>query len=402
MRKMKLTVLSLLALGAMSLASCTGAQGEKGDKGDQGEQGIQGEPGKPGEPGEDGSLWYSGEGVPSSDLGKEGDMYLDTSTSDVYQKGSDGWTKITNIKGDDGEDGEDGKNGSDGANGKTAWSNTILPSEGGYVIPSVGSAIEGTEVTFTITPNEGYYLTDFSLNGSSISSDDTSLVYDSTLKEYSYTTTMVEKGFVVLASFSNQAKTNYIDGVAYENSKVDSYGNVFEQGTKIQGLEFESGSGTESDPLVVANSDQLNAIANSEASYFKLDESLETLQIASLPKSKSGETHLDLSENEIEFIPNGSGKYTYSPIQVSVNETLVIDNGSIVSNKMNDPVVSVFALGPTSTNSYVELDGVDITTNGCALYSQASDSHIVIKDSIINAGGYGVGTNANNGPDINI
>ncbi len=117
-------------------------------------------------------------------------------------------------KGDKGEDGEDGKNGSDGANGKTAWSNTILPSEGGYVIPSVGSAIDGTEVTFTITPNEGYYLTDFSLSGSSISSDDTSLVYDSTLKEYSYTTTMVENGFVVLASFSNQAKTNYIDGVA--------------------------------------------------------------------------------------------------------------------------------------------------------------------------------------------
>ena len=86
MRKAKLTVLSLLALGAMSLASCTGAQGEKGDKGDQGEQGIQGEPGEPGEPGEDGSFWYSGEGAPSSDLGKEGDMYLNTSNGDVYQK----------------------------------------------------------------------------------------------------------------------------------------------------------------------------------------------------------------------------------------------------------------------------------------------------------------------------
>ena len=69
---------------------------------------------------------------------------------------------------------------------------------------------------------------------------------------------------------------------------------------------------------------------------------------------------------------------------------------------MNDPVVSVFALGPTSTNSYVELDEVDITTNGCGLYSQASDSHIVIKNLTINAGGYGVGTNANNGPDINV
>ena len=397
-RKLFLSLLALCSIVGMGITSCNN-QGEQGPIGPEGPQGPEGPAGENGQDGQDGSLILTGEGKPEDSLGKDTDIYIDSKTGDLYQKENGTWTLIMNIKG---EDGSDGSSGSSGQDGKTSWSNTILPSEGGYVIPSVGSATVGEKVTFTITPNEGYYLTDFSLNGSSISSDDTSLVYDSTLKEYSYTTTMVENGFVVLASFSNQAKTNYIDGVAYENSKVDSYGNVIEQGTKIEGLEFESGSGTESDPLVVANSDQFNAIANSDASYFKLDESLETLQIASLPKSKSGETHLDLSGTELEFIPNGSEKYTYGPIQVSKNETLVINNGSIVSNKMDDSVVSVVALGPTSTNSYVELDGIYITTNGCALYSEASDSHIVIKDSTINAGGYGVGTNANDGPDINV
>ena len=152
MRKVKLTVLSLLALTTMSLASCTGAQGEKGDKGDQGEQGIQGEPGEPGEPGEDGSIWLTGSGAPTSSIGKNGDMYLNTSNGDVYQKEADGWKLKMNIQGEDGADGEDGKdghNGSSGAPGKTAWSNTILPSSDGIIIPSLGSQKVGEDITFT-------------------------------------------------------------------------------------------------------------------------------------------------------------------------------------------------------------------------------------------------------------
>ena len=272
-KKIFLGLVALCSIVGMGITSCNN-QGEQGPIGPEGPQGPEGPAGENGQDGQDGSLILTGEGKPEDTLGKDTDIYIDSKTGDLYQKENGTWSLVMNIKG---EDGNDGSSGSSGQDGKTSWSNTILPSEGGYVIPSVGSATVGEKVTFTITPNEGYYLTDFSLNGSSISSDDTSLVYDSALKEYSYTTTMVENGFVVLASFSNQAKTNYFDGVAYENSKVDSYGNVIEQGTKIEGLEFESGSGTESDPLVVANSDQFNAIANSDASYFKLDESLETL-----------------------------------------------------------------------------------------------------------------------------
>lgn len=162
----KIRVLSLLLLGVLSfsLLSC---QGEKGEKGDQGEQGIQGEtgpkgdkgdPGEDGIDGEDGDNWLSGSTKPTDTLGKLGDMYLNTSNGDVYQKEESGWTLKMNIKGEDGEDGKDGHNGSNGSrgeDGKTAYSNTILPSEYGYVIPNKGSYIVGDEnVVFTFYLNE--------------------------------------------------------------------------------------------------------------------------------------------------------------------------------------------------------------------------------------------------------
>ena len=281
MRKAKLTLLSLIALGAMSLASCTGAQGEKGDKGDQGEQGIQGEPGEPGEPGKDGSFWYSGEGAPSSDLGKEGDMYLDTTNSDVYQKGADGWTKITNIKGDDGEDGEDGEdgtNGSNGSNGKTAWSNTILPSEFGYVTPSVGSATVGSEITFYVHADPSYYIDEFKVRNNGIEVALPQAVVTDGVP--AYTLKMQENGFVVMATFKDSTtSTSYFkDGKLYTGGEVDGMGNIINEGTIEGTVEFGGGSGTDTDPLLINTEEQfqfLDEIPNYLVNGVNYDEQLD-------------------------------------------------------------------------------------------------------------------------------
>lgn len=103
MKKRKLlAVLSGLAL--LSLVSSCGetVQGEKGEKGDQGETGLNGSDGK------DGSAILTGEGAPKSADGKEGDLYLDTSTGDLYLKGSFSWEIKGNIKGEQGEPGKNG------------------------------------------------------------------------------------------------------------------------------------------------------------------------------------------------------------------------------------------------------------------------------------------------------
>lgn len=70
----------------------------RGEKGEDGKNGADGKNGTDGKNGADGSVWYCGEGIPSDGLGKESDLYLDTTTYDVYRKSTE-WTKMGNIRG---------------------------------------------------------------------------------------------------------------------------------------------------------------------------------------------------------------------------------------------------------------------------------------------------------------
>lgn len=54
------------------------------------------------------SKWYSGTSDPDDSLGQVGDYYLNTSSGDVFEKGSAGWSKTGNIKGPQGPQGEPG------------------------------------------------------------------------------------------------------------------------------------------------------------------------------------------------------------------------------------------------------------------------------------------------------
>lgn len=57
------------------------------------------------------SRWYSGTSDPDDSLGQVGDYYLNTSSGDVFEKGSAGWSKTGNIKGPQGEQGPQGEPG---------------------------------------------------------------------------------------------------------------------------------------------------------------------------------------------------------------------------------------------------------------------------------------------------
>lgn len=122
--------------------------GEKGEQGEQGEQGTAGKDGIGiasitinekgelivtlsdgsaaknlgvivGEDGKDGATWLTGAGAPNAEQGNVGDLYLDTSTCDVYQKGESDWGEpILNVKGEAGEKGEQGEQGPQGEKGE--------------------------------------------------------------------------------------------------------------------------------------------------------------------------------------------------------------------------------------------------------------------------------------------
>jgi hypothetical protein len=96
-----------------------GPQGPTGQTGPAGSTGSQGVAGTPG------SKWYQGSGSPSGATGIVGDFYIDTSSSNVYEKtGSSVWTLRLNIKGDT------GNTGSAGAAGSRWYQGTSAPSSG--------------------------------------------------------------------------------------------------------------------------------------------------------------------------------------------------------------------------------------------------------------------------------
>jgi hypothetical protein len=71
------------------------------------------------------SKWYSGTSDPDDSLGQVGDYYLNTSSGDVFEKGSAGWGKTGNIKGPQGPQGEQGPPGEPGFPTEEDW-NALL------------------------------------------------------------------------------------------------------------------------------------------------------------------------------------------------------------------------------------------------------------------------------------
>jgi hypothetical protein len=57
------------------------------------------------------SQWYSGSENPDESLGNEGDYYLNTSSGDVFEKTTEGWVNVGNIKGPKGDKGDTGEPG---------------------------------------------------------------------------------------------------------------------------------------------------------------------------------------------------------------------------------------------------------------------------------------------------
>lgn len=90
----------------------------KGAKGDTGAQGPQGATGPKGDTGTAGSRWHSVTGTPSTSLGVDTDMAVDTATGNWYRKESGTWSLKGNIKGPKGDKGDTGD---PGVNWRGAW-----------------------------------------------------------------------------------------------------------------------------------------------------------------------------------------------------------------------------------------------------------------------------------------
>ena len=434
-KKNKFIFLATLSTACLlSLASCQGAQGPKGDQGDPG---INGTNGKDGENGKDGKSCLNGKGVPASSLGTDGDSYIDTETFDFYvkesgawskkgslkatseaTKGEDGtsirtgkgvpadtlgkdgdsyidlstfdfyvkadgtWSKEGNIKGDKGST---GASGADGKQGETAWSNTILPSEHGYVTVDVGSAVVGQEVTFTAYGNTESG-TEYALDKMYISYLEDGQTKITTATSSPYKMKMVAGGFVVRAEFSSDSAVVSKNKVTDDNgSAYSSIEEAIEKGvTKISlAKEYKL-----SKDLTI-NSDKEITI---DLNGFDLDSQTYTITVSGPVVFKNSKTTGEIKGTASTLIKvqdaSGEGKSsrnnfsfggvtTYSKNSASILETnnntgasLTIDSSVAVTSNSNIAIsvlsgnVAIEGKVSTATGTAVEVKGGTVSVSG--------------------------------------
>lgn len=106
--------------GPAGATGATGAQGPAGNDGADGADGATGAAGADGSDGADGATILTGAGAPSDGNGANGDLYINTSNGDLYEKSGGTWgSAIANLTGPAGADGADGADGATGATGAT-------------------------------------------------------------------------------------------------------------------------------------------------------------------------------------------------------------------------------------------------------------------------------------------
>ena len=127
-------------------------KGPKGDKGETGAAGENGQNGQNGQNGRDGKDILSGTSDPTSEIGKEGDKYVNTTTGDIFVKKNGQWEREGNLKGpkgDKGETGAAGENGQNGQNGQNGRDGKDILS--GTSDPTSESGKEGDKYVNTTT-----------------------------------------------------------------------------------------------------------------------------------------------------------------------------------------------------------------------------------------------------------
>lgn len=350
----------------------TVTNGKDGQDGQKGEQGIQGIPGDDGH-------------TPTVSINDDGYWVIDGKVTTIKAEGTDG------AKGDKGDKGDTGEKGDQGEDGLTAWSNTILPSENGYVSVNLGSATVGEEVTFTMYPDHNYYLASLTLNGQEVSEG---ITRNSENGTYTYTTNMVEHGFVVKANFDNASSQYYEDGKLY-SSIVDPFGNVISDKVLVEGAhQFVGGSGSLEDPIVIDSSDDLNSINHESIEAVKLNNDIAIDTNAGLTfNTKNPNTTIDLNGKTLSI---GNSSSNTSTSEINENQVVNISNGNISYNGLAG-ANTAFAVNKGGS---LNLDKVNLDSNGTPVAVFDDATQVKITNSTIVGGYYGFSTNASNWDNI--
>lgn len=340
MKRTNLLVLMAGFFTVFGLASCTPdlitsntnsqtsssevVSGPKGDKGDTGEQGPQGEKGD---------------------------------------------------KGDTGEQGPQGEKGDKGDKGDTYYANTILPLSSGYITASQGSALVGEEITFTYVPGkqgEKLVFNVTSKNGQVVD-------LDKDLTNNSFTTTMVEGGFVVGGSVQTSINEVTTDSFTNINDSLkDGYNVVNLTGDINVSSPITLGNSNLNNEKIIINNkgeNDVNINITSSTTPFIINGEIEFSNVtinknsdaSNIVKAEGGTNKVTL--NNVEINIDSASTKTRAIISSDVAHSDIVLNNVTINTINPDKITAILA--DVSNDPAENLDSVTITNSNLSAYQIA-------------------------------
>lgn len=232
--------------------------------GTKGSTGATGSPGTAGKNGSNGTsaAWFTGTAVIGTATSataftvsgsKAGDMYLNTSTYNVYRaSATNNWIYVCNIKGATGAKGADGKNGTNGTNATTTATGTSSTFGLTKLYTGTGTATDGTMTQNAIKR---------ALDGKAASSHTHSQYYDSTISRTANTVLAAPNGSNGRASFRKLVAAD-IPSLPY----LSAGGNLLDSGIYVYPrVTTTIGMALGDDPFVIST--LVGACSNTSGDY---------------------------------------------------------------------------------------------------------------------------------------
>ena len=288
-----------------------------------------------------------------------------------------------------------GEQGAPGTNGQTAWSNTILPVNGGYITPSVGSALVGSDVSFTFHATED--LTQdliWVVDGETIVTDETTL-----------TLPVKEGGYVVGAKFGNVETVETKEELTTALNTIQEGTNIFlfDADLDLTGVTFTK-SGVVDYEVIVAGKDGDEKVSfNSSTNHSTvlgapsltfqdltivskpvLDEEVEDAEIGDFVLSYSG-ADLTFKDVDIDFENTDLGEFDSLVYTTGSNVKVTLD-GVTTKEEQIDNINGLIA--NITGGTIKELDVKNSTLYGgqlLQLQSLTPDFKLSIEDSTLSS-----------------
>lgn len=358
-----------------------------------------GPPGPQGPAGEAGSTIFVASGAPQSSLGKNSDIYINANNGDLYQKASNTWSLVGNIKGPTGNTGDSGPQGSPGSQilygvnsppsllGEVG--DTYIDTDSGDVYHKTTTGWElqlnitgspGTTFTFGITDPENT----LGNIGDVFFNTLTSKLLQKTSSEweerYDFGDLFTDGGLFYAESgipnsatgSNNDFYLNISSGVLYKKvgSSWDSIF-TFESSSSSGGIDILTG--TNDPPDTEGNNDDYYINTSSGTLFRKVSGSWVFLGVSLIPTNRtvghfsnpislsyvtiSDTIYLEISSSKVAEIDFSSAFVESKIVDLGCSDLEIRVSCEVPSLSTNN--VEIIAVSPTDTNSFIYDESVD-------------------------------------------